>query len=239
MLRLVKNYFIANRTVLAWTSLPLFLLAGLIFLSDHTVIFPLGALGILYILSFSKTEEKNRSNILYCSLPIKKSTIVYSSYLAVLFILWGVITVCFLVFSIIESLDLPGRTVTFSPISIQQLFTVTIFIALFASGFFPFYFKYGYMKGQFLGAAALILVSIAFLGFLYIVVSLSGKTTILDAVMAKTELPWLSLFSIGVFAQAENIMGKLSLQALIGIVTVILVFVSIRVSVKFYMKRDL
>lgn len=239
MLTLVKNYFVANRTVLAWTSLPMFLLAGLIFLVQHTVVFPLVILGLLYILSVSKTEEKNRTDVLYCSLPIKKPTIVYSRYLAALFTFAGVVTVCFLVFSIIERLGLPARTVIFPPISAQQFFTVTIFVALFVSGFFPFYFKYGYMKGQLLGAAAVALVSSAFVGVLYVVVSLSRKTAILDAVMAKAELPWIFRFFIGVFAQVGVLLGKLNFQVLIGIITVILVFVSVRVSVALYNIKDL
>jgi hypothetical protein len=239
MLTLVKNYFVANRAVLAWTSLPLSLLAGMIFLFRHTVVFPLVTLGLLYISSVSKTEEKSRTDVLYCSLPVKKSTIVYSRYLAAFFIFVGVVAVCFPVFSIIESLDLPGRTVIFPPISAQQLFTVTIFVALFVSGFFPFYFKYGYMKGQLLGAAAITLVSTAFMGVLYIVVSLSGKTAILDAVMSKTELPWIFRLFMGVFAQAEALMGNLNFQAIIGIMTAVLVIVSVRGSVKIYNNKDL
>jgi ABC-2 type transport system permease protein len=239
MLTLVKNYFVANRTVLAWTSLPLSLLAGMIFLVEHTVVIPLVALGILYIFSFSKTEEKNRTDVLYCSLPVRKSTIVYSRYLAASFTFVGVITVCFLVFSIIESFNFPGHTLIFPPISVQQFFSAAIFVALFISVFFPFYFKYGYMKGQMLGAAAITLVSAVFVGILYIIVSLSGKTTILDAVMTKTELPRITLFFMGVLAQAEALMGELNFLVLKGIVTVILVFVSVRVSVKFYKNKDL
>jgi hypothetical protein len=238
MLTLVKNYFVANRTVLAWTSLPVFLFVGMIFLVEHTVVFPLVLLGFLYISSVSKTEEKSRTDVLYCSLPVKKSTIVYSRYLAALFTFVGVVAVCFLVFSIIESLDFPGRTVIFPPISAQQLFTVTIFVALFVSGFFPLYFKYGYMKGQLLGAAAIALVSTAFMGVLYVAVSLSGETAILDAVMSKTELPWMFRFFMGVFAQAEILMGNLNLQAFIGIMTAVLVFVSVRGSVKIYNNKD-
>jgi len=184
-------------------------------------------------------DEKNRTDVLYCSLPVKKSTIVYSRYLAALFTFVGVVAVCFLVFSIIENLGLPARTVIFPPISVQQFFTVTIFITLFVSGFFPFYFKYGYMKGQLLGATAITLVCAAFMGVLYIVVSLSGKTAILDAVMSNTALPWIFRFLIGVFAQAAILLGKLNLQVLIGIMTAVLLFVSVRVSVKFYNNKDL
>lgn len=238
MLTLVKNYFVANRTVLAWTFLPVSLVAGLIFLGTHTVVFPLVTFTLIYISSVSKTEEKSRTDVLYCSLPVKKSTIVYSRYLAAFFIFVGVVAVCFPVFSIIESLDLPGRTVVFPVISAQQLFTVTIFVVLFVSVFFPFFFKYGHMKGQLLGAAAITLVSTAFTGVLYVVVSLSGKTAILDAVMSKTELPWISRFFMGVFAQAEALMGKQNFQALIGIMTAVLVFVSVRGSVKIYNNKD-
>lgn len=238
MLTLVKNYFIANRTVLAWTSLPVFLLAGLLFLT-HIVVFQLVTLSLLYISSVSKTEEKSRIDTIYRSLPVKKSTIVYSRYLAALFTFVGVVAVCFLVFSIIESLDIPGRRVIFPPISAQQLFFATIFIALFVAGFFPFLFKYGYGKGLLVGATAITLVSAAFTGVLYVVVSLSGKTALLDAFMAKTEVSWIYRFLIGVFAQAEILMGKLNLQVLIGFVTVILVFVSVRVSVNFYKNKDL
>ncbi|MCP5048793.1 MAG: ABC-2 transporter permease [bacterium] len=236
---LFKNYFIANRTVLAWTSLPMAVLAGMMFLIKHNVFLPLVIFSLWYISSISKTEEKNRTDALYCSLPVKKSTIVYSRYLAALFTFVGVAAACFLVFSIIESLQLPGRTVTFPPISAPQLFNVTIPVALFVAGVFPFFFKYGYTKGLLLGAVVITLASAAFIGILYAVVSRSGKTALLDAVMANTELSWISRFSMGVFVQAGALMGKLNFQVLIGIVTIILVFVSVRVSVKFYNNRDL
>jgi len=239
MLTLVKNYFVANRTVLAWTFFPVSLVAGMMFLVDHMVVFPLVILGLLYISSVSKTEEKSRVDILYCSLPVKRSTIVYSRYLAALFTFVAVIAVCFLVFSIIENLALPGRMVIFPPISARQFFTVTTLTALFVSGFFPYYFKYNYMKGQLLGVTAITLVCAAFTGVLYIVVSLIGKTAILEAVMAKTEIPWIPRFFIGVIAQAEILMGSLNFLVLIGIATVILAFVSVRVSVKFYNNKDL
>lgn len=239
MLTLVKNYFVANRTVLAWTFFPVSLVAGLLFLTEHMVVFPVVLLGLLYISSVSKTEEKSRIDALYCSLPVKKSTIIYSRYLAALFTFVAVVAVCFLVFSIIESLGLPGRTVIFPPISARQFFTVTIIIVLFVSGFFPYYFKYNYMKGQLLGVTAITLVSAAFVGVLYAIVSLIGKTAILEAVMTKTEIPWIPRFFIGVFAQAEALMGSLNFLVLIGIATLILAFVSVRVSVKFYNNKDL
>jgi len=239
MLILFKNYFIANRTVLAWTSLPMAVLAGTMFLIEHHVVLPLVIFALLYISSVSKTEEKNRTDTLYCSLPVKRSTIVYSRYLAALFTFVGVAAACFLVFSIIESLDLPSRMVTFPPINAHQLFTVTILVTLFVAGVFPFFFKYGYTKGLLLGAVAITLVSAAFIGILYAVVSGSGKTELLDAFMANTKLSWIPRFSIGVFVQADALMGKLNFQVLIAIVTIILVFVSVRVSIKFYNNRDL
>ncbi|UCH96413.1 MAG: ABC-2 transporter permease [Candidatus Aminicenantes bacterium] len=239
MLILVKNYFIANRTVLAWTSLPMTVLVGMVFLIEHAVVLPLVIFALVYISTISQTEERNRTDALYCSLPVKKSTVVYSRYLAALFTFVGVATVCFLVFSFIESLELLNRPVIFPPISGSQLFTVTILVALFVAGVFPFFFKYGFTKGLLLGAVAILLVSAVFIGILYAVISMKGKTTLLEVVMANTELPWIFRFSTGVFIQVGVLMGKLNFQLLIGIMTIILVLVSVRASLKLYDNKDL
>jgi ABC-type transport system involved in multi-copper enzyme maturation permease subunit len=238
MLTLVKNYYIANRTVFGWTMVPVMITAGMIFLIDHSVVTPVVIFTLLHISTVLVTDEKNKTDILYCSLPVKRSKIVYSRYLAALLTCAYVILLAFLVCTFIESLHLPGRTVSFPVIKFNDLFIIIIPIAVLTAGIFPFYFKYGHMKGLLLGTAASTLLSVAIAGILYFITSISGKTAILDAVMAKTDRSWIVRFISGVLSQTAVLMGKQNFLVFLSIVTIILVIVSVKVSLKFYNKRD-
>jgi hypothetical protein len=166
---------------------------------------------------------------------------VYSRYIAAAFVFTGVFLPAFLVGYLIDHIGLPGRTASLSVITVAGFFTIAVPIAVFVAGVFPFSFKYGCVKGILLGSAASILAGGILAVILYIIVSLSGKTEILTAVMAQTDrswISWITRFSLGIFAQAEALMGKEFFLAFISIVTIILLAVSVKASVIFYNNRD-
>ncbi len=235
---LVKNYCTANRNIFLWSIIPFVAMTSLIYWIQHSIVFMVFLCTIVYISSFMKTEEKNNTDILYRSLPIKPSSIVYSRYIAAAVSCAGIFLPSLLACSFIEPHYFPGLTESSPVITGAGFFIITVPIAILVAGIFPFSFKYGYMKGRLLGSVASILAGVTLMAILYAIVSLSGKTEILTAVMAQTERSWITRFSLEIFAQAEALMGKEFFLAFISSVTVILLAVSVKASVRFYNNRD-
>jgi ABC-2 type transport system permease protein len=219
--------------------MPLLIMTCVVYLIEHSIFFMVFFFTIIYISSLIQNEEKNHTDILYRSLPVRSSSIVYSRYIAASVVFAGVFLPAFLACSLIDALDIPGRTGSSLVITVTGFFTIAVPIAVLVAGIFPFYFKYGYVKGMLLGSVASILTVGTLAVILYIIFSLSGKTGILTAIMAKTDNYWIVRFLLGVFAQAATLMGKEFFLVFISIVTVILLAVSVKVSVKFYKNRDL
>lgn len=236
---LLNNYYKANRTTFYWTMMPFLILTSIIYLIEHSIFFMVFFFTGIYISALMQTEEKNNTDILYRSLPIRPSSIVYSRYIAASFIFAGVFLPAFLACSFIEHLGLPGRTASLPVITVAGFFTIAVPLAVLVAGVFPFSFKYGYGKGMLLGSVASILAGGTLAVILYIIVWISGKTEILKAVMATTNQSWIIRFFMGVFAQAMVLMGKDFFLAFISMVVVILLIGSVKVSVGFYNSREL
>lgn len=235
---LLKNYYTANRYTFFWSMMPLLILTSIVYLINHSIFFMVFFFTIMFISSLNKTEEKNNTEILYRSLPIRPSSIVYSRYIAAAFVFTGVFLPAFLVGYLIDHIGLPGRTASLSVITVAGFFTIAVPLAVLVAGVFPFSFKYGCVKGMLLGSVASILAGGILAVILYIIVSLSGKTEILTAIMAQSDQTWITRFLLGVFAQSMTLMGKDFFLALISTVTVILLAVSVKASVIFYNNRD-
>lgn len=236
---LLNNYYKANRTTFYWAMMPFLFLTSIMYLIEHSFLIVVFFFTGIYISALMQTEEKNNTDILYRSLPIRPSSIVYSRYIAASFIFVGVFLPAFLACSFIEHLGLPGRTASFPVITASGFFTIAVPLAFLVAGIFPFCFKYGYGKGMLLGSVASILAGGILAAILYTIESISGKTEILTVVMAQTDKTWITRFLLGVYAQSMTLMGKDFFLALISTVAVILLVVSVKVSVKFYNDRDL
>ncbi len=238
MLILLKNYYIANRVTLLWSTIPVIILTALVYLIEHSTVFMVFIFTMVYISSFMQTEDKNKSDILYSSLPVKRTSIVYSRYISALILFVGIFLLSFLACSIIDGIDFPGRTGSYPVITVTGFSSIVIPIAVLVAGIFPFYFKYGYMKGLLLGTAASSVLSAAIVGILYVIIAINGNTTLLDAVMGKSDQAWITRFILGVFGQMTALMGKQNFLIFLSIVTIILVIASVKVSIKLYNNRD-
>lgn len=95
----------------------------------------------IFVLTAASYEEKNRSEIVLASLPIKRSILVMEKYVSVfLFAALGAIEYIIVV-GIGNMLQLPIR---FSTLTIEP---VLIFgLAVYYGIYLPFYFKFGYIK---------------------------------------------------------------------------------------------
>lgn len=97
----------------------------------------------VWIMSLCQVDERNKSDILLNSLPIKRTTIVSARYLSI-FVFTGINFIIY--FFVSKILSLPNLSITFSPLTLSDfLFTISA-IVIFNCIYFPFYFKYGYAK---------------------------------------------------------------------------------------------
>ncbi|MDA1475163.1 ABC-2 transporter permease [Bacillus changyiensis] len=106
----------------------------------------IGVLAISYQLALgaSSLEEKNHSDKILISLPIKKSTIVLAKYLSVyVYALYATIVYSLIYFVVNQLSAQPELSISF-----QALEGVVIIVTMFASLSFPFIFKYGFIKSR-------------------------------------------------------------------------------------------
>ncbi|WP_062197648.1 ABC-2 transporter permease [Massilibacterium senegalense] len=98
----------------------------------------------MFVLGASATEDKNKSDIILVSLPIKKQTIVLAKYLSVyVFATYAILLYAIIYFGV-QLLHIPfDMSFTQSGI-ISTLFIITVFFAIS----FPMIFKYGYLKAK-------------------------------------------------------------------------------------------
>lgn len=108
-------------------------------------------------------DEKNKTEIIFNSLPLKRNDIVISKYISIfVFVIIGII------YSII--IGCVGKTTglpMFSgSISLVDIFLILISVCIFGSIFFPPYFKFGYIKARIFNI--MLFMMILFLPMLFI-----------------------------------------------------------------------
>ena len=125
----------------------IYILLFTIFISKNEPIgLTIGILSVTYMLALgsSALEDKNNSDKMLISLPIKRQIIVMSKYVSVYVFAFFAIIVCFLIY-FIASLFYPSFI---QPITMEGLMAAIISITLFSSVSYPLIFKYGYMKSK-------------------------------------------------------------------------------------------
>ncbi len=236
MFRLCLKDFYVNR------SLPLVLAVifsfyfVLFFLMEQLIIEPTLFIFIVTLI-LMYTDEKYKTDTLYCSLPLKRSTIVLARYVSLLLtILVGIGLVFIFTFLMKKSWPMgfppppEGWTAT-------NWFSVFFPLALIFSIFFPLYFRFGYSKGVILGFISTAVVGFLLVGLLYVMVSIKSGSWGLAQYTEGKENPILA-FITGIIGQAMGILGKQNLLIFLSLLMIPLVFVSIMLSIKFYNKRE-
>ncbi len=236
MFRLCLKDFYVNRSlppVIAGLFLFYFVI---FFLLEQQILEPtlfifLATLVLMY------TDEKYKTGPLYCSLPVKRSTVVFARYVTLLFtILVGIGLVVLFTFLMKKSWPIgfpppPGGW------TLTNWFNVLFSLALIFSIFFPLYFRFGYSKGVIWGFISTAVVGFFFLGLFYVMVSIKSGSWGLAQYTEGKENPIVA-FITGVIGQAVGIFGKQNLLIFLSLLMISLVFVSIMLSIKFYSKRE-
>ena len=236
MFRLCLKDFYVNRSlppVIAGLFLFYFVI---FFLMEQQILEPtlfifLATLVLMY------TDEKYKTGPLYCSLPVKRSTIVFARYVTLLFtILFGIGLVVLFTFLMKKNWPIgfpppPGGW------TLINWFNVLFPLALIFSIFFPLYFRFGYSKGVMLGFISTAVVGFLLMGLFYVMVSIKSGSWGLAQYTEGKESPVLA-FITGITGQAMGIFGKQNLLIYLSLLMIPLVVVSILLSIKFYSKRE-
>lgn len=176
-------------------------------------------LAVTYMLALgaSAVEDKNNSDIMLVSLPIKKNTIVSSKYISVyIFALYAAL-INLLIYLTINQLNLPIEVL---PYTSEGFFFSIVAVTLFCSITLPLIFKYGYLKSR--------VISII-LFFVFI----AGGLSLVDNLIKNED---------SIFAQKiSNLISTSSdiqIAFLILVPVIIIVFISYILSLNFYKNRE-
>jgi hypothetical protein len=106
----------------------------------------IGVLAITYqlVLGACALEDKNNSDIILISLPIKRNTIVLSKYVSIYIYAAYAMLGFYLIYLITNLLNLPLDI----PYNFTGFVGAIIVVTLFCSISFPLIFKYGYVKSK-------------------------------------------------------------------------------------------
>ncbi len=183
------------------------------------LVYPSGISIIAYMLLMYSTyyDDKNNSDVMINSLPIKKSHIVAARYLSVfMFIIVGIIIMAFsgLLFTYLNIFD-PPRLINF----------IDVIGALCGLGFItftylPIYFKFGYIKAKFF--------NLAIFGIVFVL-----PMTLTKLIKTTDKPKWVDDIVIFINNQSDYVIITyiVSFILLLGIVSFIL-------STNFYKKRE-
>lgn len=168
------------------------------------------ALSYLLVQTACAYDEKNKTDIMLNSLPVKRFHIVLARYFSA-FVALIIGTIEYSIIKIIiEALMIP---INVYPISLSEFLGGFTALALLSSIYFPFYFKIGYIKAKMLNMILFLLVFFGIGGLSYILKA--GYP--IPFIESLTELQFSILLSAAVF---------------------IIMILSFLLSLHFYNKRD-
>lgn len=130
--------------------LSIFIVLGLSLLNRNAffiLCMPVAAvwMGVMYSCTY---DDKNDTNIIFASLPMKRSSIVLSKYISLLYFL--IISIFFTV--IFLSVVKMSGFIKVSTINSEEIIASCIPAVLLNSIYFPIYFKFGYIESRYIAA---------------------------------------------------------------------------------------
>jgi len=165
------------------------------------IILPTALTAVTYMLVITSCayDEKNKADVMLNSLPLKRLHIVLAKYLSILFYL----AICAVVYMIITTLiSLTGLPVEVYPVSLEGLAGGLLATNLIIGIYFPFYFKYGYIKTKFLNLIlffALYFGLTSSISFCYINKDVSWVNNLANLLLSLTDIQifsFIALFTI-------------------------------------------
>lgn len=155
---IIKDIAIQKKTLLYALLYAIFAPIALSSMGPSSfVLYVLPPMAITYIfISFAASyDEKNKSEIILNSLPLKRHDLVISKYISIfVFAIIGIIYSILIGF-IGKATGLPMFDMS---ISLLDIVLVLTSVCIFSSIFFPVYFKFGYIKMNFFNVVLVMLI---------------------------------------------------------------------------------
>ncbi len=214
---ILKDILIQKKIVLLCFAYIVFFIIAL--QGAGLIMYPTALTAITYMLVVTSCsyDEKNKADVMLNSLPIKRSSIVLAKYLSVfLYIVTGSIAY-WAITTLLALTDLP---VNIYPVSWEGFAGGVLAIGLINSIYFPFYFKFGYIKSRFLN---LILFFVFFFGL----------TSFVHFFYVHKNAGWVKIA-----ADYINTQTDVQVFASVMVLTLLILTVSMVLSVKVYRGRD-
>ncbi|NSL50813.1 ABC-2 transporter permease [Calidifontibacillus erzurumensis] len=177
--------------------------------------FTISVLAISYslLLCASQIDEKNNSDIVLISLPIKKQTIVLSKYISVyVYLLFAIVMNC-LVYFLVKLLQIPLK---YEWLTTEGIIGAIIGSTIFASISLPLIFKWGYIKSR-------------FPNYIIFFIFIIGSVSVVNNMdyYSKTKL-------MEFFIQQS----KIELIGILVAITIVISIISYLISLEFYKNRE-
>ena len=253
MFRFTKNDFIINKRLFllnlglwfifaSWifriTPLNFFLVFGIVY-AVVTAISPMTAEGSM---APALMGAERKIDILYASLPNKRSTIVFARYFTSLVIMLAMVALI-LSYGLLLNRLMPASPIDFAPIvSIEGVFSLVFLAVLAICIFLPFLYRFGLM-----GIMIALAAGVVFLTLGVAMTALLKNSAFKDSLIGRAVRSVLS----GVFSQMEgsglpSVLGEtisnlgvpLSL-VLINLIMIVLFFISFKISLYIFNKKEL
>ncbi|MFC2144965.1 ABC-2 transporter permease [Actinomycetota bacterium] len=235
MLKLIKKDFMFGRNSLLINFLLLLVFGGVMFkisILDIWLLIIIVYIAI-FVISPITIEDKLKTDSLMASMPLNRSLIVNSRYL------FGILIIIFVTFFMLSYGYVLDRFITANYIDYSNVFTFSrvfsmiFFSVVLVSLLIPVVYRFG-QSGMMIGLAGSVLLSTV----LFMITALGIKSTILNRVLGgffeRVEGGGLSSFFTAI---SVNIGPLFAVLVLTGIM-VVLVFISMRVSLFVYTRKE-
>lgn len=225
MLRLCRKDFIACRWF--WLlALVVYFLYGVISIKQDVAFMAVGVALILGLVTLALVvEDRYRTEVFFCSLPLRRSTIVRSRYLlsGVLVLFSGLLVFScrHFLYSLVKVKALSSNTFPHLTLEEPSVFmTVAVFLVCL---FYPLYFRFGLGKGAFL-------LTVILLGLLIAAIGISA--------LFSSWFDTRGLLTLRSLAKVKDLLSPPLFLLGATALNVAIVLVSIRLSIRFYEQRD-
>lgn len=152
---IIKDILIQKKTVLFTFVYMIFLI---VFLKEAGFVSAMVMISYILVITGFSLEEKNKSDIMLNSLPIKRRNIVLAKYLSIFLYIGVGIAAYFLTTIVIKLL---GSPITIHPVTLEEMIGALFAITLLNGIYLPVIFKVGYTKSR---IVVLVLFFLTFFG---------------------------------------------------------------------------
>ncbi|MDO7786637.1 ABC-2 transporter permease [Desulforamulus aquiferis] len=176
------------------------------------------ALTYMLVMTSCAYDEKNRSDLMLNSLPLKRTSIVIAKYISIfVYVVMG--TIAYVLTTTV--IYLTGLPIKYSPVSLEGFIGGLLSICIINCIYLPCFFKFGYQKSR-------ILNFLLFFSFFF------GITSVVNYLFVNREAAWAQ----GIKSYFQTYTDGQILILVIGLIICMLT-ASLILSIKIYKNKDL